>query len=58
MIMFVCVNALYSIVFLEIVLDQEIKYLHINWNLGESDKDSTCYFLYSDLIEPGMLSDV
>ena len=58
MIMFVGVDTFYSVIFLEVILDQEIQDLDIDGNLRKTDKNSTSDFLMRDLVEPRVLPNV
>ena len=58
MIMFVGVDTFYSVIFLEVILDQEIQDLDIDGNLRKTDKNSTSDFLMRDLVEPRVFPNV
>jgi hypothetical protein len=52
------IDALHRIVLLEVVLNEQLEYLHVDGDLRETDEYAPCYLLVSDLIEPGVLTDV
>lgn len=58
MVMLVSIDAFYSIVLFEVVLEEQLQYFDIDWNLAQPYEDPARDLLQSDLVEPGMLPDV
>ena len=58
MIVLVSIDALYSILLLEVVLNEQFQNFHVDRDLGEADEDAARDFLVGDLVEPGVLADV
>jgi hypothetical protein len=56
--MFVSVDAFYSIVLFEVVLEKQVQDFDIDWNLTQPDEYPSRDLLHSDMVEPGMLPDV
>lgn len=54
----VCIYASHCLVLPEVVLHQQVKYLSVYGDLTKADEDSTCDFLYSNLVKPGVFANV
>jgi hypothetical protein len=57
-VMLVGIDALYGVVLLKVVLDEELEDLHVDRDLRQADEDATGDLLDGDLVEPGVLPDV
>jgi hypothetical protein len=58
MIMFISIDALYCLIFSEIILDKQLENLSVDWDLRKSNENSTCNLGYGNLIEPRMFPNV
>jgi hypothetical protein len=58
MVVLIRIDALHRIVLLEVVLNEQLEYLHVDGDLRETYEYAPCYLLVRDLIEPGVLTDV
>ena len=58
MVVLVRVDALHSVVLLEVVLSQQFKDFVVDRDLRETNKDPSCNLLDCDLVEPRVFSDI
>jgi len=57
-VVFVSINALDSIVLLEVVVDKEFEDLNVDRDLRETNEDAAGDLLECNLVEPGVLADI
>jgi hypothetical protein len=58
MVMLIGINAFDSIVFLEVILNEQFKDLGVDGYLGKADEDASRYLLMHDLVEPVVLPNI